>query len=468
MTERDLGSNDVPPAPPRLPRDLSGWVATALLASLLISLAVWQWASPDRPAEPNGEAPPPLPALGVQDEAQLKMMAVLLTLPGGEVQARPQIAAAARQAAREANLDESGAYVALLLARMAGEPAPQKVVELLGESKSRITKEAAVLLTAENPDPVLLARLTEEVAPDSVSSRILRAELKEEAGRPNPYEGVIDPIQAFWLMAVLLGAAFAVALGVIALILMGTQHARGTWVTRRLDTAPTLPDADRFAFRFAAFFVFFVLASVVAGPVLGVLRAIPPLGGLGVALPGILTFVLVALFLRVPMRNRADSLRSVFGGRFEWRHVWVGIGGFLANLPLLLVVVFLVTAMSAPFAGRVPAPSHPINEILTQGVWAVIGSFLAAAIMAPLLEELTFRGLLFPALTRIMPVFGALALQGFVFAAIHPQGPLAWPMLMMVGMVAGFVAWKEGSLWPAVVMHAAHNGCILILALSLS
>lgn len=81
---------------------------------------------------------------------------------------------------------------------------------------------------------------------------------------------------------------------------------------------------------------------------------------------------------------------------------------------------------------------------------------LAAASLAPLCEEAAFRGWLLTALrTRHRPS-AAIALCGLFFAIMHLD-PVRFVALLGLGALYGWLAWRAGSLWPAVVAHAVNN-----------
>ncbi|MCH8922998.1 MAG: ATP-binding cassette domain-containing protein [Planctomycetes bacterium] len=60
---------------------------------------------------------------------------------------------------------------------------------------------------------------------------------------------------------------------------------------------------------------------------------------------------------------------------------------------------------------------------------------------------------LFPALAeRLKSPWAGMLVSGFLFAAIHPQGPSGWPPLLAVGFMAALVTYQTGSLLPAMVL----------------
>ncbi len=86
-----------------------------------------------------------------------------------------------------------------------------------------------------------------------------------------------------------------------------------------------------------------------------------------------------------------------------------------------------------------------------------LGIALLASLLAPLCEEAAFRGYLQGALlTRRRPA-AAVGLGALLFAVMHLD-PVRFPAVLVLGALFGWLAWRSGSLWPAVAAHAAHNG----------
>lgn len=104
----------------------------------------------------------------------------------------------------------------------------------------------------------------------------------------------------------------------------------------------------------------------------------------------------------------------------------------------------------------------------TPGDWSVLPMTLALAVLVPSLgEELVFRGLLTPgreegdsAARAILPST-ALFVLWHVFEALTFM-PAAAPVFLradflattaVLGLACGWLRWRTGSLWPAVLLH---------------
>jgi len=89
---------------------------------------------------------------------------------------------------------------------------------------------------------------------------------------------------------------------------------------------------------------------------------------------------------------------------------------------------------------------------------------LSAMIVAPLAEELVFRGYLYSAAKRFLGGIPALVLTGSVFAAVHANIPNLLPLFLLACCLT--LAYETtGSLWVSVTMHSAFNALNLVLTL---
>lgn len=115
-----------------------------------------------------------------------------------------------------------------------------------------------------------------------------------------------------------------------------------------------------------------------------------------------------------------------------------------------------------------PPPQHPVLLALHASAWGWWGAAqlaFAAIVVAPLAEELIFRGLLLQSLwrhTRLAWV--AIAGSGFVFGLIHFPQPQAVLPLATMGIVLGYVRVRYRSLTACVLIHALFNARTIFVA----
>lgn len=88
------------------------------------------------------------------------------------------------------------------------------------------------------------------------------------------------------------------------------------------------------------------------------------------------------------------------------------------------------------------------------------GLLFVVVFVAPLLEEVLFRGFLLPGLAAgRLGAVGAIAVTAVLFALVHTQyDPFDMSAVLALGLLLGAARWFSGSLWLAYGLHAAING----------
>jgi membrane protease YdiL (CAAX protease family) len=139
-----------------------------------------------------------------------------------------------------------------------------------------------------------------------------------------------------------------------------------------------------------------------------------------------------------------------------------GLFGYFAGIPIIVAGIFISLKLSK-YAGA--SPMHPIQKMLQGNAWQILNLYIAACVIAPVLEETMFRGSLFNHMRRRWGWFISAFLVAFIFAAIHPQGWTLIPGLGSIAVVLAAIREWRGSLWGSIMAHAANNGIVLTLAL---
>jgi membrane protease YdiL (CAAX protease family) len=85
-----------------------------------------------------------------------------------------------------------------------------------------------------------------------------------------------------------------------------------------------------------------------------------------------------------------------------------------------------------------------------------LGMALVASVLAPFAEEVAFRGYLLSALRTHLRPGAAIAASAVLFASMHLD-PVRFPAVLFLGLFLGWLAWRSGSVWPAVAAHAVNN-----------
>ncbi len=89
---------------------------------------------------------------------------------------------------------------------------------------------------------------------------------------------------------------------------------------------------------------------------------------------------------------------------------------------------------------------------------------ILVAIMAPLAEELFFRGVAINYGCRYFPPYVVLIIQAVCFGILHGN-PVQFTYATIIGLVLGLVALEYKSVWPGVVVHIGVNASAEVLSL---
>lgn len=145
------------------------------------------------------------------------------------------------------------------------------------------------------------------------------------------------------------------------------------------------------------------------------------------------------------------------------RDVLVGLGVGAVGFVIVAVTVTVANELFGPFE----APTQGLLQTTTEGGLATVLSVLVAVGMAPVVEEVIYRGVLFQAIRDRAGLGWAVGMSSLVFALVHfeiTQIPFRVALLLL-GMWFALAFHRSRSLVVAVVGHAVFNGITVALAL---
>lgn len=190
-----------------------------------------------------------------------------------------------------------------------------------------------------------------------------------------------------------------------------------------------------------------------------VIASAAQLSEFGVIAAGLAAQALASLGVAVLLsaqRGTGDWERD-FGLRIEPRHtIWIAAG-----FGLQIVAALLVGPIVELFSPE-DAPQQSIAELAEslEGGPATLMFLFLVVIVAPLVEEVIFRGMLLSRLRRSMGPKAAVALSAAVFAGVHLidlNAVYAVPGLFLVGLALGWAALRFGNLSVPIFLHAGVN-----------
>jgi len=169
-------------------------------------------------------------------------------------------------------------------------------------------------------------------------------------------------------------------------------------------------------------------------------------------------------------------------GVLGWREMgWVGdrssafrglMGGAVFAGPLILVTS-LIVAVAVNLAGATPPSPLPPTGTAS----GLVLHLLAGAVVAPVAEEMLFRGFALTAGRQLVGVRGAILRSSMVFVLAHVLfvsgdtfnetvriALVAGVVRVPVAFALGWLFVRTGSIWGPIGLHAGFNGILIVLA----
>ena len=143
------------------------------------------------------------------------------------------------------------------------------------------------------------------------------------------------------------------------------------------------------------------------------------------------------------------------------RDVLLGVAGFFSSVPFVFAAAIVAMVLSKTVFRHFPTPEQPLDQIVTQGgALEVALVFLAASVVAPIVEETFFRGVLYSGFRIRMRVWPSVLVTSAIFAVIHPL-PGGFLPIFTLACVLALLRERSGSLLPGIVCHCVYNTVVL-------
>ncbi len=144
--------------------------------------------------------------------------------------------------------------------------------------------------------------------------------------------------------------------------------------------------------------------------------------------------------------------------RPAWRHAAIGVGIGLSGFVLAVILPELLRQ-----AFDIPAPTdrQVALDLVTEGQGVALAALVVVlVVLAPIIEELIFRGLLFQSIRAKLGLWPGLGLSSLTFAFLHLElfdQPIALAALLVLAVWLAAAFHKTGSLVVPIVAHATFN-----------
>lgn len=143
-------------------------------------------------------------------------------------------------------------------------------------------------------------------------------------------------------------------------------------------------------------------------------------------------------------------------------YILLGYITFLAiNISIKLIQLF--------FDIELPGFGEQVNKIdlFGTGTFNLIISIFTLTILAPIVEEIFFRGFIQEQLQKITSAKFAIIIQALIFAFAHLEFKVIIP-LTIIGAIMGIVYHKTNSIYPTIIFHSINNSLAFLVLFYLS
>ncbi|ACL55730.1 CPBP family intramembrane glutamic endopeptidase [Methylobacterium nodulans] len=164
----------------------------------------------------------------------------------------------------------------------------------------------------------------------------------------------------------------------------------------------------------------------------------------------------------------------IWRARARYGRAWPAALGLVPPRPgpalpatILLWPAFQIGWVSglAALSGELPAAVFRLPPALDGAAFAVWVAWLV--LLAPLAEELLFRGDLFARARGVLAPGTTVLLSAGLFSLSHALGPATRPLSVLpLGLALGLLRVHTGSLFACMALHAANNGALVLVMLA--
>ncbi len=202
----------------------------------------------------------------------------------------------------------------------------------------------------------------------------------------------------------------------------------------------------------------FILSTIISIPVIRLSGGLESAMLIFITSLSLYTFMLLLLW-RMSLTGRDRYLIMKPAPARSRRNALFVLGPFLWSLPInILFVLFTERFFPGFYEKMTEATNLPQNMGLTSDPISLTLIFLAVVVMAPICEEMIFRGVLYNLLNKYIPLFPAALLSSAVFGLLHGT---TFFQTAAIGLILAFIYQVTGDIKMSMLGHAVNNGLAL-------
>lgn len=185
---------------------------------------------------------------------------------------------------------------------------------------------------------------------------------------------------------------------------------------------------------------------------------------------GTLSLSLLAIYPAIKGSNIRNILKTI--GILPWpgfKNLFVGPIFVAAMWPLFALAIGFYQDILNKLNIDIARAEHPVVPVFlsSDSEFALTWLFVFAAVVAPIVEEIMFRGVLYGWLRDHYGKIVSIVTSAFLFAVVHPQGALGIVPLSLIGCGLAFLREWRGSIIPCMLAHSLVNTTVLTIIFQL-
>jgi len=154
--------------------------------------------------------------------------------------------------------------------------------------------------------------------------------------------------------------------------------------------------------------------------------------------------------------------------RARWSELGLRSYGIFRSLLLALAAFVFVFASNITY-GMIASRFFSMEDLQSRVLKVILSGKVSLALLipivifvAPVVEEIFFRGFIYPAFRKKMGVVWGILLSALVFAIFHFE-PYQIPPLLIIGAILAFIYERTRSLVPTILLHGLNNGFYMLI-----
>ncbi|GFP24593.1 uncharacterized protein HKBW3S42_00733 [Candidatus Hakubella thermalkaliphila] len=154
--------------------------------------------------------------------------------------------------------------------------------------------------------------------------------------------------------------------------------------------------------------------------------------------------------------------------RARWSELGLRPYGIFRSLLLALAAFIFIFASNITYR-LIASRFIPMEDLQGRVLKVILSGRVSLALLipivifiAPVVEEIFFRGFVYPAFRKKMGVVWGILLSSLVFALFHFE-PYQIPPLLVIGAILAFIYEKTRSLLPVIILHGLNNGFYMLV-----